>query len=88
MLHCVKVLINDRNFLLVNAYIPPPYKDEVLKSLFGKMVQWPYLPTLVMADLNNILNEEEDRHSTTKGKQRMKRTIFARQLQEMGLIDM
>lgn len=66
----------------------PPYNVEVLHYVFGKMAQWPNLPILVMGDFNNIMNEEEDRYSTKKGKQKMKRTRFAGQLQEMGLIDL
>lgn len=31
--------LNDKNFLLVNVYVPFPYNDEVLKNVYRKMVQ-------------------------------------------------
>lgn len=79
--------LNDKNFMLVNVYVPPSYNDEVLKNVFRKMSQWLNLPTLVMEDFKNIMNEMEDRHITTKSKHRMKRTRFSGHLQEMGSID-
>lgn len=48
-------------FFLVKVYIPPPYKDDVLKKVFGKMAQRSDVPTLKIGDFNNILNEEVDR---------------------------
>lgn len=80
--------LNDKIVMLVNVYVPPLYNDEVLKNVFRKMAQWLNLPTLVMGDFNNIMKEEENRHSTTVNKQRTKRTRFAGHLQEMGLINM
>lgn len=38
-----------------------PLEDEMLKNIFRKMAQWPTLPTLVMIDFINTMNEEEDR---------------------------
>lgn len=79
--------INDRIIFLVNVYIPPPYKDDVLKKVFEKMAQLPDVPTVIIGDFNNVLNEELDRQSNKKSNGRGKVTRWASQIQEMGLSD-
>lgn len=72
---------------MVYIYIPPPCKNKVLKQIAKYMARWPTLPVLVMGDFSNVLNEGEDRFNTAKVKGKEKKTRFAKQLQEIGLID-
>lgn len=52
------------------------------------MAQWSDVPTVIMGDFKNILNEEKDRQSNKKNNGKGKVTRLASEIQEMGLMDM
>ena len=57
-LYCV---IENREYVLANIYIPPPFKLEVMYKLMDFMMDKTGIPVIVMGDFNEVINKKLDR---------------------------
>lgn len=81
-------LIEGRPFVIVNLYIPPPFRMDVLLQLVGYMEDKEGVPVIVVGDFNAVLNNRLDRFPLGQEASRVSEGWLVQFLEEMGWCDL